>query len=93
MKPLNLSWPKGKLVAAVIAVACLGVGSWSVADNTKQPNQPGRTNSPPARQQQEGNQPDQAQAIKLDGTIAYYNLGPQGEVESINLTPAMGWCS
>jgi len=70
----------------VLGVACLGAGAWVAAADTDQPAQPPQ----PAQQDQRAARPGQAEAIKLEGTVAYYNLGPMGEMESINLLTGDG---
>lgn len=91
MKLLNLQTAHARLLAGVLGVACLG--GWVIAADVTpppQPNPPGQQDEPGARRRPPGNRPDEAQAIKLEGTVQNYNLAPMGEVESLNLTTGDG---
>lgn len=91
MKLLNFTSPRATMFAAVLGVACLGAGAWVVADDPNQPPQvPQQEPQDQPRHQQPNALPGQSEPIKLEGTVAYYNLGPMGDMESMNLTTGDG---
>lgn len=81
MKRMNLNGTHTKIVAAILGVACLGGGAWVVADDVDQPA---------ARHREASSRPAEPAPIKLEGTVQFYNFGPMGEIESLNVLTSDG---